>query len=211
MKPLVVKLGGSTAGKAQMQRWIDALASATLPLVVVPGGGPFADQVRLAQKELGISDDAAHAMAILAMDQFGIVLEERAARLQRARTEGEIRHVLAAGLVPVWLPSTMTIGAPDIACSWDVTSDSLAAWLARQLGASSLLLIKQTDEHRHCSTLTDLADAGIVDAMLPGMLARDTELYVAGPQALVQLDWPLATIPGHRIMRRRIAEEMGAR
>ena len=46
---------------------------------------------------------------------------------------------------PVWLPSTC--GHPGVRQSlpsWDVTSDSLAAWLAGKLGADALLLIKQT-------------------------------------------------------------------
>ncbi|SDP90812.1 dihydroneopterin aldolase [Phyllobacterium sp. YR620] len=210
MKPLVVKLGGSTAGKAEMQHWIDALATSTFPLVIVPGGGPFADQVRLAQKRFGISDDAAHAMAILAMDQFGVMLAERHDRLRLARTVGEIDYVLAAGHFPVWLPSTMTIDAAHIQRSWNVTSDSLSAWLAEKLGAKALLLIKQTDEYLHCASLSALAHAAIVDPMLDKMLASDIDLHIAGPQTLAALKLPLATIPGHPIMRWSIAEDMGA-
>ena len=81
MRPAVVKLGGSTASAAGMDAWIAALAGSGLPLVIVPGGGPFADQVRQAQKRLGFSDGAAHAMAILAMDQFGHVILDRDERL----------------------------------------------------------------------------------------------------------------------------------
>ena len=36
----------------------------------------------------------------------------------------------------------MTTGAPDIPESWDVTSDSLAVWLARKLGVPRVLLVK---------------------------------------------------------------------
>lgn len=210
MTRLIVKLGGSSAGRAQMQQWIDILANAVLPLVIVPGGGPFADQVRIAQRKLAISDDAAHQMAILAMDQFGIAIAERHSRFQLARSLGEINSAIAAGRVPVWLPSAMTLGAPDIPCSWDVTSDSLSAWLAKTIGAPSLLLVKQTDDYRQYSNVSELAEAGIVDAMLPEMLAPDTLLHIVGPQTLATLDLPLATIPGRPIMRRRIVEAMDA-
>ena len=104
MRPLVVKLGGSTAGRVQMDQWITVLASATLPLVIVPGGGPFADQVRSSQKGMHFSDAAAHEMAILAMEQFGIVIAERHPRLQPARSFDELEAILAEGGVPVWLP-----------------------------------------------------------------------------------------------------------
>ncbi|UXN57316.1 dihydroneopterin aldolase [Phyllobacterium zundukense] len=210
MKPLVVKLGGSTAGQAEMQRWIDLLASATFPLVIVPGGGPFADQVRTSQKRLGYSDEAAHAMAILAMDQFGIAIAERHPQLRVARSLSHIGEVLEAGATPVWLPSSMTLGAVDIPCSWHITSDSLSAWLARVLPAGDLLLVKQTDEYAHYATVRELAAAGIVDNMLPDMLGEGANLYVAGPGMLDRLDLPLASIPGRRIMRHRQTEAMGA-
>ena len=210
MKPLVVKLGGSTAGHAEMQRWIDLLVSAAFPLVIVPGGGPFADQVRTSQKRLGYSDDAAHAMAILAMDQFGIAIAERHPQLRVARSIPQIGDVLDAGSTPVWLPSSMTLGAVDIPCSWEITSDSLSAWLARLLSADDLLLVKQTDEYNLYATVRDLAAAGIVDSMLPDMLGEGTSLHVAGPGILDTLDLPLASIPGRGIMRHRQTEAMGA-
>jgi 5-(aminomethyl)-3-furanmethanol phosphate kinase len=210
MKPIVVKLGGSTAGHAEMQRWIDLLASATFPLVIVPGGGPFADQVRTSQRRLKYSDDAAHAMAILAMDQFGIAIAERHPQLQVARSISQIGEVLDAGTTPVWLPSSMTLDAADIPPSWQITSDSLSAWLARQLPADTLLLVKQTDEYTHYASVPELADAGIVDSMLPVMLGEGTSLHVAGPAMLDTVDLPLASIPGRRIMRHRQTEAMGA-
>ena len=210
MKPIVVKLGGSTAGHAEMQRWIDLLASASFPLVIVPGGGPFADQVRSSQKSLGYSDDAAHAMAILAMDQFGIAIAERHPQLRVARSISQIGEVLDAGATPVWLPSSMTLDAADIPPSWQITSDSLGAWLARQLHADDLLLVKQTDEYTNYTTVPELATAGIVDSMLPDMLGKGANLHVAGPAMLDTLDLPLASIPGRRIMRHRQTEAMGA-
>ncbi|WP_271898018.1 dihydroneopterin aldolase [Candidatus Phyllobacterium onerii] len=210
MKPLVVKLGGSTAGHAEMQRWIDLLASATFPLIIVPGGGPFADQVRTSQKRLGYSDVAAHAMAILAMDQFGIAIAERHPQLRVARSISQIGEVLDASATPVWLPSSMTLDAADIPPSWQITSDSLSAWLARQLHADTLLLVKQTHEYADYASVQELAAAGIVDSMLPDMLGEGANLHVAGPAMLDTLDTPLASIPGSRVMRHRHTEAMDA-
>ncbi|SDP32122.1 dihydroneopterin aldolase [Phyllobacterium sp. OV277] len=209
MKPLVVKLGGSTAGHGEMHRWINVLVSATFPLIIVPGGGPFADQIRISQGRLGYSDEAAHAMAILAMDQFGIAIAEHHECLQVVRSIAEISNALDAGSLPVWLPSLMTIGAPDIPMSWDITSDSLSAWLAKHLQSQAVLLIKQTDEYQFYSSVTELVDAGIVDRMLPDMLATDTSLHMAGPAMLNVLDLPLAAIPGRVMMGTRHFEAMG--
>ncbi|MDX3924559.1 MAG: dihydroneopterin aldolase [Shinella sp.] len=179
-----MKLGGSTAGQKELASWLEVLSTVTLPLIIVPGGGPFADQVRAAQQQLHFSDQAAHHMAILAMDQFGMVVADRSPRFRPARTSEEIAGILEERAVPVWLPSTMTRDAPDIPQSWDVTSDSLAAWLARRLGAARLLLIKQVDPRFPEDRLDALVDSGIVDAMLPHMLGENTSLYVAGPSSL---------------------------
>jgi Uncharacterized archaeal kinase related to aspartokinases, uridylate kinases len=135
--PAVVKLGGSTASHQELAVWIEALAGASLSLVIVPGGGLFADQVRDAQKRIGFSDDAAHVMALLAMEQFGQVILERHARFRPARTLEDMQRALAEGKIPVWLASTMVVTAPDIPATWDITSDSLAAWLAGRVGATA--------------------------------------------------------------------------
>jgi dihydroneopterin aldolase len=161
--------------------WIAALAGSELPLAIVPGGGRFADQVRDAQKTMGFSDRAAHAMAILAMDQFGHVVLDRDGRLAPARSMEELEGTLADRRIAVWLPSSLAIPAPDIPASWDITSDSLAAWLAGKLDADALLLIKQTSAFSSADDLAGLTARGIVDAGLRDMLTERIDLYLAGP------------------------------
>jgi aspartokinase-like uncharacterized kinase len=201
MKLAVVKLGGSTAQAAEMNAWIDALAASSLPLVIVPGGGPFADQVREAQKRLGFSDAAAHTMAILAMEQFGHVILDRHVKLAAARSPEEIGQTLARGQVPVWLPSAMAIGAAGIPASWDITSDSLAAWLAGKLGAWALLLIKQTNAFSDTDDLDGLMANGLVDAAFGTMLPVGVEFHLAGPRdaATAHAAFAAGRLPGARM------------
>lgn len=192
MKPVVVKLGGSTAGAAAMGLWADALSKATLPLVIVPGGGPFADQVRLAQPRMGFSDTAAHAMAILAMEQFAHVILDGRPRLVAAHTLEQMRQAHVDGRIPVWMPSTLALAATDIRPSWDITSDSLAAWVAGRLDASTLVLVKQTSDFSEQDTLESLSRRGIVDAALPGVLPQGVTLRLAGPAEMANAAAALA-------------------
>lgn len=184
MSLTVVKLGGSSSVDARLFEWIKALAKGAEPLVIVPGGGPFADQVREAQVRIGFSDETAHKMAILAMDQFGLMLCDLCSRFQPAGEMNEFRQVLDAGQIPVWLPSALTIGRRDIAASWSVTSDSLAAWLAGTIGAVTLLLIKQTADFSQEDDIEALQSRGIVDASLGSMLPPEVQLRVAGSDHL---------------------------
>jgi 5-(aminomethyl)-3-furanmethanol phosphate kinase len=55
---------------------------------------------------------------------------------------------------------------------WDVTSDTIAAWLAEALGASGLLLVKSCELPDGCDDPALLAAAGIVDRALPVFLSR---------------------------------------
>lgn len=169
--PWVVKLGGSLAGGSLLGAWLEAIAGGGGRLVLVPGGGPFADQVREMQQRWGFDDRTAHRLALLAMEQYGLMLAGLQPGLVPADSQAAIRRVLGAAKVPVWLPTRMALGRPEIPESWDVTSDSLAAWLARQIGAAGLLLVKSVDVGEG-SSAEDLAAAGIVDPQLPHFLAR---------------------------------------
>ena len=201
MRAAVVKLGGSTADHKAMDVWTAALAVARLPLVVVPGGGTFADQVRDEQRRLGFSDAAAHAMAILAMDQFGQVILDRHERFSAARSPEEIDQALADGKIPVWLPSAMAIPAQEIPASWGITSDSVAAWLAGKLGAEALLLVKQSKAFANEDSVADLMARGIVDACFATMLPGGIDLFIVGPHDAATAGAALAAgmLPGIRI------------
>jgi len=203
MSLAVVKLGGSTARAAEMGAWIDALAAARLPLAVVPGGGPFADLVRETQKRIGFSDAAAHAMAILGMEQFGHVIVDRHDRLAAAHTLDEMHDIIEQSRIPVWMPASLALGAADIPKSWDITSDSLAAWLAGRLDAGALLLIKQTDAVTGVHDLDSLVADGVVDPEFGRMLPAAVALYLAGPRHIstAASEFAAGDLPGTPIGR----------
>lgn len=78
----IIKLGGSLFHTPELKQWLELLdiASQNEGVIIVPGGGPFADQVRHAQRLHRFDDSAAHHMAILAMAQFGLMLTDMASQ-----------------------------------------------------------------------------------------------------------------------------------
>ena len=142
---LVVKVGGGLLkSPAELDRVLGAItaASQNRRLLVVPGGGPFADAVRAVDRELHLSADAAHWMAILAMDQCAHVLAERLKGSAVIEDPRAVGMVLKAGHIPVLAPSRWMRAADPLPHSWDVTSDSIAAWVAGEVAAPNLILIK---------------------------------------------------------------------
>ncbi|MGA9321411.1 MAG: dihydroneopterin aldolase [Xanthobacteraceae bacterium] len=179
--PVVVKLGGSFAFSEQLRNWIEALAACGGEVVIVPGGGPFADAVRLAQTRMGFDDRAAHQMALLAMEQYGRALASFNSALSPATSVSAIRQHLDADRVPVWMPSSMVLSA-DVAQSWEVTSDSLAAWLAARIGADRVFLVKHAKNTSARAALKDLIAAGIVDEAFALYLKESAAAaFILGP------------------------------
>jgi aspartokinase-like uncharacterized kinase len=167
---IVVKLGGSVAEAGRLGGWLAALEAGRGRAVVVPGGGRFADAVRTEQRSQGFSDRAAHRMALLAMEQYGLMLADLAPVLVPCKTLAEMGAALAADGVPIWLPATMALADAAIPESWEVTADSLAAWLARRLEATRLALVKSVATPAPLD-LAALAARGMVDAAFPRFVA----------------------------------------
>jgi dihydroneopterin aldolase len=213
--PTVIKIGGSCASSLDLRRWCAMVAGCGGRAVVVPGGGPFADAVRAAQPRIGFDDVAAHHMAMLGMEQFGHALASLDRRLVVADSMAALQRALAAGKVAVWLPARMAMKAADIPASWQVTSDSLAAWLAGKLGASRLLLLKQVELSRQPAAVSELAAKGIVDPAFPQVLkASRVAAFILGPAdhmavpAALCHDPPGTPIVSQRMSRRKPAPDL---
>ena len=141
----VVKVGGRTlADRALCDRWARAVGSAAdgRRLLVVPGGGPLADAVRAIDRTHEPSADAAHWMAVLAMDQWAHLVSERLERGAVVDGPGTIASALDSGRIPVLAPTRWLRDADPLPHSWEVTADSIAAWVAGVTGAKRLVLIK---------------------------------------------------------------------
>jgi aspartokinase-like uncharacterized kinase len=142
---LVVKVGGGLlAGRNHLAAVLAAVADAAARarVLVVPGGGPFADTVRQVDRSLGLSDAAAHWMAILAMDQYAHLLADRLPDNRIVTNAGEVVDALAGNHIPILSPTHWLRAADPLPHSWDVTSDSIAAWVSEQLAAARLVLVK---------------------------------------------------------------------
>lgn len=166
----VVKLGGSFASSQHLRGWLDALAGCGGRIVVVAGGGPFADVVRQAQKKMGFDDTAAHHLALIAMEQFGLALANLRPSFSIAASAAAIRRIIRSSRVPVWSPTAMVLRQPEILPSWEVTSDSLAAWLAGHIGSRRLVLVKHGGPFGDPVRAIDLVERGIVDRAFPRFL-----------------------------------------
>lgn len=163
----VVKIGGSLGRDPLLREWLKLLSEqGGGRVVVVPGGGGFADQVRDYQTQWRFNDLVAHNMAVLAMVQYAMMMQGLYPGLSLAVDDDSVRKVLRNAGVALWAPFPLLREAPDEMTNWDVTSDSIAAWLSNRLNAERLILVKSSplaSSMRPGTPIEAYADREIVD------------------------------------------------
>jgi 5-(aminomethyl)-3-furanmethanol phosphate kinase len=175
----VVKLGGSLLHSPQLKDWLSVIAThADGQVIVVPGGGIFADAVREAQVLTGILDEIAHALALEAMAQFGNLLAGLNPAFVMVGSELEIATYAKQRQPMIWSPTSMVMADDTIPKSWQVTSDSLSVWLAQKIGATALVIVKAADAVLDVQTSSALDDSNAMNtSVLAEMNILDAAFY----------------------------------
>jgi hypothetical protein len=166
MTHTVLKVGGSLIEVAS--NLVAYLSAAHVDALVVPGGGSFAQTVRRYGDR--VDDATAHWMAILAMNQYGFYLGTSGATLV------EDLRALVPGIC-ILLPFRILYERDPLPHSWEVTSDSIASWVAYELHAD---LVIATDVDGIFSAkgmisriaADELTSPTCVDAFLPQLLEK---------------------------------------
>lgn len=172
----VIKIGGSLAKDPLLVDWLEQLNDlGGGRVVIVPGGAAYADAARLAQSEWHLDDVVAHNMAILGMGQFAFMLQGLCQDLVLAADERELERAVHSGRVALWMPLELLRRQADELTTWDVTSDSLALWLANRLNAERVILVKSCPVPLAPPTAVqweNLAADGVVDRRFPTFAAE---------------------------------------
>jgi len=156
----VIKLGGSLMSDVEsLMQCLNTIEQKLKDrVVIVPGGGLFADQVRVAQKQWQFDDEIAHEMAILAIQQMALLFKSIKPSFLISNTVS----ITPNNKVIIWSPDIQLLNQNAIKASWDITSDSLAAWLANQIQANELILVKSAEISANM-TINQMQKQGLVD------------------------------------------------
>lgn len=173
----LIKLGGSLARNDCLRGCLEHIAAHSDEVfIVVPGGGVFADQVRLAQQKWCFDDVAAHHMAILAMQQMAVLINALQPEWRQLSSLNELQQYHSG--VAIWFPELSLLNQSDVAASWDVTSDSLAVWLAARMPVTEIILVKAAPVSPE-DALASLVQQGVLDA--------DFLHYAAGIEHMIRV------------------------
>jgi len=173
----IVKIGGSLLDYEDLPKaWENWLArQEVLPTVIVVGGGSLVNQIRSWNERYPLDEETAHWMCVRAMAITASLLQQRLTGTSLVHEWGDLKQQMAEEkpFAP-WIfsvESFLRSVEPDLAgaplpCSWDVTSDSIAARIAEVLAARELVLCKSISQDAGASW-HEQAKAGHVDAHFP--------------------------------------------
>ncbi|MDF1744118.1 MAG: hypothetical protein P1V19_10495 [Gimesia sp.] len=173
MKTVVIKVGGSLFDlpdlSARLSRLLDEFEHAH-PLLIC-GGGDAANLVRSWDQTFDLSEETAHWLAIQSLILNDRLLCELLPDARIVSSRAEATEVWKEHKIPVlcsytYLKQTSEAQIAPLPTSWDVTSDSIAAWVTLTWPAEELVLLKSVELLRE-NSLTELAQAGLVDLHFP--------------------------------------------
>ena len=173
MKIVVIKVGGSLFDlpdlSARLSRLLNDFENAR-PLIIC-GGGETANLVRSWDKTYDLGDEAAHWLAIQSLMLNDKLLCELVPNARVVSSQAEAMEVWNDHKLPVlcsytYLKQTSKAHIAPLPTSWDVTSDSIAAWVSLTWPAEELVLLKSVDLPEEM-TLSALAQAGLIDDYFP--------------------------------------------
>ena len=159
---------------------------------IVLGGGEFANLIRRYDDEQHFSDEVNHWTAIDCMDIIAKLVNDKVESCKLAYSVDEANQISDDGLTPIFVVSKFLRAEDPFECSWDVTSDSIAAYIAHLLNANLLIVtnvngIYTQEPEEPGSTFISKIDAttlltfqeSSIDVMLPSLLLKfGTNCYV---------------------------------
>ena len=178
----------------------------------VIGGGEFANLIRKYDALIGFSEDVTHETAIDSMDILAKLLNDKLAFTEISYTMEEAISISNSNKIPIMICSDILKENEPFSHSWDVTSDSIAAYIASLLDAKILIatnvngiytkdpslsgaeLIKEIDVNELLTF-----DESSIDLMLPTLLIEyGLDCYVVNGEypervlAIIQSDGEIA-------------------
>ena len=185
----VVKIGGSLFPNYAID--LAKKLENTNSLIVL-GGGEFANLIRKYDSEINFSQETNHWTAIDCMDIIAKLVNDKVESTKLAYSIDEAIAISNEGFTPIFVVSKFLREDDPFECSWDVTSDSIAAYISHRLNANLLIVtnvngIYTQEPKEPGSTFISKIDAktmlnfpeSSIDVMLPTLLLKfGTNCYV---------------------------------
>ena len=141
----LVKIGGSLTHHVKpLLNTLKSFSSEENRIVIVPGGGMFADVVRDLDQDVRLSNRASHRMALMAMDMMGVYFSD-VSHIKTVDNLYDTKITLLDSNIVILLPSKVVLSTDELPHSWEVTSDSIALYIAKLLKLKRAIIVTDVD------------------------------------------------------------------
>ena len=189
----IIKIGGSWIDKVELNELITNLSkySQLENIIIVVGGGCFADAVRLVYASNQMSEKTGHFLALKGTEMFAYIIKEINKRISLINNIESLKVIDRK--LKVWMPSIVLKDEPSFINSWEPTSDSVAAWLHTKLKSNGLVFVKSLIFKKKIYKLKHLQDKNVLDKNVGKYLCTQKNIKIVGPEIIDLLrnakDW----------------------
>jgi 5-(aminomethyl)-3-furanmethanol phosphate kinase len=187
----VIKIGGSWVKNPKILDLIKALGKykSSEDLILVCGGGCFADSVRSVYSVTKMSEETGNFIALKATELFSYLLKEIEDDFFLTSEINDFRKKR----IKIWLPSKVLNKNKTFIENWDSTSDSVAAWLHNKISSKGLIFIKSLELKEKKYNINDLQKKEILDRNVNKYIFEKKNIKIIGPDIISllnkSLDW----------------------
>ena len=158
----IVKVGGSLLYKAKPL--LESLKNLDEEIIIIPGGGEFANIIRKLDKNYKLNSSTSHKLAIECMDLVGEIYSEISG-IKAYRTLFDLKREIKKEKVAILLPSTTLLSTDLAEHSWKVTSDSLSLYIAKFLNVKDVIIATNVDGIYREGKLLNIINANEIEGL----------------------------------------------
>ena len=180
----IIKIGGSWIKNANLKKLIKLLANIkNQNLIIVPGGGIFADAVREASKLNNLSENKSHFLALKSTEIFGHMIKSFEKRIHLTKSIDNFKEK------NLWLPSKILKNEQSFINNWESTSDSVATWLYSRITSRGLIIVKSVYMgEKKTYKIKTLQKKRILDSNMHLYLNKINNIKIIGPEIIDLLE-----------------------
>ena len=180
----IIKIGGSWIDKVELNELIISLSkySKFENIILVVGGGCFADAVRLVYASKQMSEKTGHFIALKATEMFAHILKEINKSISLVNDIESLKIIDKK--LKVWMPSIVLKDESSFLSSWESTSDSVAAWLHTKVKSKGLVFVKSVIFEKKKYKLKYLQDKNVLDKNVDKYLYKQKNIKIIGPEII---------------------------
>ncbi|ABR56960.1 [5-(aminomethyl)furan-3-yl]methyl phosphate kinase [Methanococcus aeolicus] len=142
----IIKIGGSLTYSVNelLNKLKDFCNTSGKKIIIVPGGGQFANVVRELHEKTELNEDGAHMLATKSTDLIGLYFSEISG-ITAVDNLYDAKKILNKENIVIILPSKIVLATEELPHSWELTSDSISAYIAKCLDIHSIIIATDVD------------------------------------------------------------------